>query len=385
MQARVLIPVTNPLGGIRTYMLYNLRRLYDEGFRFTFLSERSKTFDLFKQDVVDWEGTQFIESPQSGGSRGAYKTIRQAIRTQHFDLIHSQGLRAGTEAGTANFFVQIPHLVTLHDVIVPQNDIPGRFKGLKKAIMSTVLRRASVLIPVTEDCRENHLALFPAWKKGPVETKTIVNGVDVDGLLESQASFRKLNNFSLRKELNVDSRTILGGFFGRFMPQKGFDLLLQSLALLSARGYRDRLCVVAAKDRNGYLNETIRDANADPDVARMIRFVEPIPHIAPLLDQCDLLVMPSRWEACGLLAMESMVLGKPVVGSNCIGLREVLAGTPSLVFETENPESLAERLIEFVENPIKKAAEDYAPTAIKRFDVKLATDKLLELYRRFVK
>ena len=187
---RVLVPVSHPLGGIRTYMLYYFRRLHhEEGYRFTFLSEAGNAFDTFKRDLTDWEGTEYVEVPPKCGSRAVFQTIRQTLKTQSFALLHSQGLKAGTETAAANYFRNIPHLITLHDVIIPQNEIPGRFKRLKKAIISNVTRHASFIVPVSHDCETNHLQIFPAWKRGPVQVRTILNGIDLERIEHSRLIF----------------------------------------------------------------------------------------------------------------------------------------------------------------------------------------------------
>jgi glycosyltransferase involved in cell wall biosynthesis len=378
---RVLIPVSYPLGGIRTYMLYNFRRLHKEGYRFTFLSEAGNAFEMFKRDLVDWEGTEYVEVPPKCGSQTVVRTIRQILKRQSFALIHSQGLKAGTETAVADFFRAVPHLITLHDVIVPQNEVPGRFKWLKKAFISQVTRRASVIVPVSQDCEANHLQIFPAWKRGPVQVKTILHGIDLEQIERSRSVFETQKNQNLREQFQIGQKVILGGFFGRFMPQKGIDILLKALELLADQGYGDRFRLVVTKDLNGFLNETIRDVTENPKIDRMVHFIDSTPDITPLLLQIDVTVMPSRWEACGILSMESLVLGVPVVGSDCIGLREVLRDTPSLIHQQDNPKSLAAVLIQFIESPTTEAAKQYTANAAKRFDVRRATDQLLEIYQ----
>ncbi|MDR0703412.1 MAG: glycosyltransferase family 4 protein [Planctomycetaceae bacterium] len=379
---RVLVPVSHPLGGIRTYMLYYFRRLHrEEGYRFTFLSEAGNAFETFKRDLTDWEGTEYIEVPPKCGSKTIVQTIRQTLKTQSFALLHSQGLKVGTETATANYFRNIPHLITLHDVILPQNEIPGRFKWLKKAIISAVTRRASFIIPVSCDCEVNHLQIFPAWKRGPVRIKTILNGIDLERIEHSRLMFETCREQRLREQFGIGREMVLGGFFGRFMPQKGIDLLLKALELLHEQGYANRFHLIITKDWNGFLNETINLVAGNPKISRMIHFIDPIPDITPLLLQVDTTIIPSRWEACPILPMESLVLGIPVIGSDCIGLREVLHGTPSLVHQHDDPESLATTLIKFIESPTADAAKRYAMEAVKRFDVRLATDQLLEIYQ----
>ena len=384
MPYRILVPVSHPLGGIRTYMLYNFKRIHEAGFHFTFLSEAGNAFEQFKNDTVGWEGTQWIESPKGSGSRGLFMTLRRAIRSGSFSLIHSQGLKAGTITAAANLWRRVPHLITLHDVIIPGNEIPGRFKALKIAAISYVTRRASVIIPVSEDCEENHRQIFSAWNHGPVRVETILNGIDLDRIGRSRHLFETEGTPWIRKELGIAPSAVVGGFFGRFMPQKGFDVLLEALGRLAAQGYGDRFRLIATKDPNGYLYETVTQAAERPEVARMVHFIDARPDIVPLLLQSDLCVIPSRWEACPILPMEALVLGVPVVGTDCLGLREVLRHTPSHVVAKENAEALATALIDFIEHPTTEAAKEYIPIAAKRFDVNIAADKLLELYQRFL-
>ncbi|MDR1054221.1 MAG: glycosyltransferase family 4 protein, partial [Planctomycetaceae bacterium] len=372
---RVLIPVSHPLGGIRTYMLYNFRRIYDAGYRFTFLSESGAAFDSFKSDVDSWSGTEFVDVAKNSGSVGVVKAICRVLRESRFSFIHSQGLKAGTETALANLFSQLPHVITLHDVIVPQNDIPGRFKWLKNFIISRLTKNVSVIIPVSHDCEQNHLQNFPAWKNGKVRIETIVNGIDIERLensrniFESEQTTNQTAQLRLRDKFNISADKVIGGFFGRFMPQKGFDILLEALAILIRKGYENRFRLIATIDKNGYLNETIKTTQQDSRIGAMVHFVDSVLDIVPLLLQVDFMVMPSRWEACPILPMEAMVLGVLVIGSDCIGLREVLQNTPSIVAQNENAESLADAIINFIENPKKDAAQNYIPEAKKRFNV----------------
>ena len=382
-ERRVLIPVGNPVGGIRTYLIYNLKRLHEAGYRFTFLAPEGEGFDILKKDTATWEGTESLGIPH--GEIASLSAIRKTLKSQRFDLIHSQGIHFGSLTALANYFRQTPHLITLHDVIIPGHNDFGRFGRLKNFLAAFVTRRASCIIPVSHDCEANYLQYFPQWKKGPVQVKPIPNGVDVARFERSRKQFANEPMLNLREQFGIGNEVVLGGFFGRFMPEKGFDLVLKALALLAQRGYRDRFHVVATTDNTGYLKETLRDAVANPDVAQMVHFIEAMPDIAPLLLQVDVLLSPSRQEACPLLPMEASVLGVPVIGSDCIGLREVLKGTPAVAVSKDNPEALADAMAAFVENlqSAKDAAKEYVVAAVKRFDVNLAAEQLSTIYQSF--
>ncbi len=378
---RVLVPVSNPLGGIRTYMLYNFKPIERAGFHFTFLAPAGNALETFRSDWSDCPETEFLSFSKG---ESMWRAIHSALKTNRFQLIHSQGLRAGTEAAIGNYFAKIPHLITLHDVIVPQNDVPGKLKWLKKRISEFFTKRASVIIPVSHDCSENHLSHFPRWKKGPCRIEVISNGVNVKGLLESRDNFRQSGVSGIRQELGINDHVVLGGFFGRFMPQKGFKYLLEALSELARRGCgHDRFRLIATKDAHGFRDETIQSVAERPEVARMVHFVEPVADIAPLMSQMNLLVMPSLWEACPILPMEAMVLGVPVIGSDAIGLREVLHDTPSVMPPKENSLALADAIEKFISHPFTEQAKAFEAEAQQRFDVKLAAEKLTHLYNKW--
>jgi hypothetical protein len=192
---RVLIVVNQPLGGIRTYLLYNASVLYASGYVFTFLAPQGSAFEAFKNDFRDWLGVEFVDVPSHNFKYLLWPTIRRVLKRRCFALVHSQGLRAGVETAMTNLALNIPHIITLHDVIVPQNDVPGRFKWLKSQLIGRMSARADVIIPVSTDCADNHLARFPAWRRGHCRIEVIFNGIDVDLLLAGAATAPEKDDF----------------------------------------------------------------------------------------------------------------------------------------------------------------------------------------------
>ena len=373
---RVLVVATYPLGGIRTYLLNNAPYLMEGGYVFTFLSPEGVAFDSFKNDVKSWPGIEWIDVSVRRQRFMLWPGVRRALRTKRFALVHSQGLRAGVEVAFANFFARVPHVITLHDVIVPQNDVPGRLKWFKKRITGFLTSRADVIIPVSQDCSQNHLDHFPEWKRGRCRVEVILNGVNVERLARVAET---VDRNVLRKELGFPVDVTVLGFFGRFMPQKGFGVLLDAIRELARRGLADRVRLVATKDPHGYLVQSMREVERDDVLSRMVRFVEPVPDIATLLPQIDVLVMPSLWEACPLLPMEAMVLAIPVVGSDAIGLREVLRDTPSLAPPAGDAVASADALHKTIDSSDAEASA-YQPVACRRFDVAESASRLQRLF-----
>lgn len=303
--------------------------------------------------------------------------IRKAIRENDFYAVHSQGLRIGFQTAIANWRRACPHVMTLHDVIVPQNDVPGKLKRLKKNMIGFVTRHVDEIIPVTDDCKENHLSQFPIWKKGPCRVETILNGIDLEKIHPEAG----LIGEPIRKQRNLSQNVTLVGFFGRFMPQKGFLPLLEGMKILASRGYEEKILLVVTRDEHGY-REYIHAIESDETLQKMVVQVEQQNNISSLIEQMDCVIMPSLWEACGLVAMEAMVLGVPFIGSTCIGVREVIRDTPCRAVVADDAVSIADEIEKGFQNPWKDEAQAFIPVARERFDFKRCAERIKETYLR---
>jgi glycosyltransferase involved in cell wall biosynthesis len=93
-----------------------------------------------------------------------------------------------------------------------------------------------------------------------------------------------------------------------------------------------------------------------------------------------LLAIPSLREAFGLVAVEGLVSGTPIVASDCIGLREVLKDTPARMFETGNSNDLANAILKIMKISPKTDSLNFIPTAKERFDIKGSVRKLELLF-----
>ena len=104
------------------------------------------------------------------------------------------------------------------------------------------------------------------------------------------------------------------------------------------------------------------------------------PDISSVLKGMDVVAMPSVWEACGLLAMETMVAGVPLISTNCKGLREVVEKTPSRVVPPADSEAFAKALMDEMISGTKKNSIEYVGCALRRFDVQKEFEGLENLY-----
>jgi glycosyltransferase involved in cell wall biosynthesis len=377
-KVHILTVAKYPLGGIRTYLKYTYGHLDRRKYRFTIVAmRRGQESDLIPGDLSGFE-VDLRETDEAAGNRGLLRSTRQALRRSHVDLIHSQGLTSGILAILANWRARRPHVITHHDVF--RGDQFGGLRGdLKQHLMAIVLSRADVIVCVTEDARRNFSEFLPSF---PAEKLTVVpNGIDTAPFTEA-AERRRRGIGRLRRP---DS-SLTFGFFGRFMPQKGFDILIDAVAELARSGAPSRPFRVLAANQGdcfGRYKAEIRRRGLEA----FFEFPGFTNSVAEALCEVGAVVMPSRWEAAGLVAMEAMVAGCPLISSDCIGLREVVHGTPALVARADDPNSLAERMKTAMncESELGVVFCDFASIARERFDVRWTAAAMEQVFSRLAR
>jgi D-inositol-3-phosphate glycosyltransferase len=133
-------------------------------------------------------------------------------------------------------------------------------------------------------------------------------------------------------------------FVGRIQPLKGLEVAVRALATL--RRADARLVVVGgASGREGADEvERIHKLAADLGVADQLRLVEPVPHhlLSTYYRAADVVLVPSRSESFGLVALEAAACGTPVVAAAVGGLRTLVEhGRTGFLVEDRDPASFA--------------------------------------------
>lgn len=360
------------MGGIRTYIHYIYRHELFRLYRYNLLTPAHNLGEYFK-GVFGEKDFEYTESQADG--KGFVALITSQIRRFKPDVIHSHGLTAGLLTSPIAWVFRVPHIVTTHDVF-----LPGQFDGSKGAIkhklIELLLRLPNIINPCGFDAGDNLQQYFP--KLPAANIKPIRNGIDVKGFSEE-------NIRDLHSELKQSSEVFLVGFFGRFMKQKGFDLLVKAIELWRQQ-QPEKPIHVACFGWGAF----IREEQANITALGLDSYFSFMPHTDDMpaaLRGVDAAIMPSRWEACPLLPMEAMVSGAVVLASDCIGMKEVCVDSPAIVFQQENVDDLYQKLQQLSENRerYKQAAQAFKAEAKLRFDSCATAESLNRLYQELLR
>ncbi len=377
---KVLIVIGHPVGGIRTYLKYTYSYLDSAKYHLTVLTVKNGEGELINEDLKHFDINCIAVEGKLFLPLIAVK-ISKLLRRGHFDLIHSQGYTAGVISVVGNMFSRIPHIITSHDVL-RQDQFPLLLGGVKRRLLSFFLGQADSIQSVSEDAQLNLLEFLPGLGRKKENLVVILNGIAVS-LFEGKENEASVSSF--REQFDLENVSFLFGFLGRFMPQKGFEYLIEAVEKISREmNILHKFCIVAANE--GAFIREYKGMVEGKDLSRYFRFIGFVPNVGKILRELDALVIPSLWEAYGLIAAEAFVVGCPVIASDCIGLREVIYNTPARIVPQRDSVSIAVALREFMDNPeiFKKRAKDFVPEARSRFDSRKTAAQLDTLFEKVI-
>ncbi len=298
--------------------------------------------------------------------------LRRAMRRHGFDVLHCHDVYpTGYVAALLKDEIGIPIVITSHGGDVKEGNARLVKRGMKGRY-DRALGAASALVSIGSFTEAGFQRLYPS--AGPIHT--IPNGVDL-------TSFSEL----APRPAGMDASIVSGQFLlfiGRLKDRKGVDVLLDALAKLPARCGTE-LVIAGEGEERSRIESQVDRLGLRGRVRLLGRSVGAEKYW--LLQNALAVVMPSRmWEAFPLVVLESYAAGKPVVGSDIPGLRDLIKpDTTGLLFAEGSAEALAAAMKRVIEDSAlrqamgrnaQQLAQSYAWPEIARRHLELYTSLL---------
>jgi len=370
-----LLAVANwPLGGIRTYMKYTYKYLSRDRFNITILAQKTAEEDAFKKDAEELRAKVIVVPSQR--RLDLWLRLFKILAKEKVQIIQSHGLISAAYVYLVNFFFRVPHVLTLHGIIEERLMGKGLASFFKRTFLSFLINSVTVLYGVSHDIIEHFEHALRI--KDSVKKVVIHNGIDLEKFKTASGETRS----SFRSRYHLSESIFLIGFVGRFMPQKGFDYLIEAIEILTRENKGNGIQVLAVG--SGDYLETYKKTINEKELNEKFLFIPFQRDIIPVYQAVDLIAMPSVWEAYGLQAAEAIVLGVPIIVSNCIGLREAVKGTPAIMVPPQNSTILAQAIEEARAAPQKKLFQEFRKIALTKYDVRQTSVRLAELFESLV-
>lgn len=210
------------------------------------------------------------------------------------------------------------------------------------------------------------------WLKIEKKISVINNGVNLDFSLNGSCSDPTDEKWIFKKDnYNI---LMVGRFNGK---EKDQNSLIKALPFLSERYH-----VYFAGE--GSLKEQCAQLAKKIVVEKRVHFLGLRSDIRELMEKADLNVLSTNFEGLSGVALESMASGRPFIGSDVHGVKDVVPDKRFL-FPAQDPQSLADKITEVVENEqLRQEMIRLSLTHVKKFDIKEMVNDYLKVYQEII-
>jgi glycosyltransferase involved in cell wall biosynthesis len=175
-------------------------------------------------------------------------------------------------------------------------------------------------------------------------------------------------------------------FVGAVRPVKGVDILLRALRLLADHGRTLKLVLVGEAFYGAYKQEELRlrKLTGELNLNDAVRFAGklPFPDLVQEMQRSAALVLPSRAESLGMVLVESLACGTPVVSTRCGGPEDIVNEEVGYLAPPEDPEALAKGIEHVLDHAAAYNPAKLRAYALEHFGLESVGRRIAQVYDR---
>ena len=374
MKIAQLTPYFYPhLGGVESHVLELSKQLKRKGHEVLVIT--TKLEGTKKRSVVEGIPVKRVEPLTIKFSTPIIPDLGKSLSEEDFDILHSHspppilsffGLRNAKKR-------DIPFVLTYHcDLEIPHIFGPLIVSLYKRTIGTYTVSRADQIITTTNTYGATSRVV---WQE---DADIIPNAVDAH-------RFNPNNDGTwVREKFDLDEHEKLVMYVGRIVYHKGLEYFVRSAKHL---GPDVKHLLVGTGDFRPELERIIEEE----DIEDKVMFAGRVPNedLPDYYTAADVCVLPSvsRLEAFGIVALEAMASGTPVIVSDIPGVREVIVeGKHGLLSEPMNSKDLAGKIRTILTNPqlAEKMGKNGRKRVVSKFTWKKVADDIMDVYESLI-
>jgi D-inositol-3-phosphate glycosyltransferase len=268
----------------------------------------------------------------------------------HYDLIFSHYWLSALAGAYLQQRWDVPHITMFHTLGAVKNAIKeGAYLaldedelGLRIETERGLVQKCHHIIAPTKKEKE---ALIRHYGASPEKISVVPCGVNLQ-------QFKALDKLHARQYLGISNDKIIL-FVGRIDPLKGIDKLIKALPYLR-NIHRLRLLVIGGGEHSQYEIEQLRKLACDLKIQNSVTFLDLVKHeqLPYFYSAADVCVVPSYYESFGLVALESLACGTPVVSTDVGDFKNIIRqGETGYVVVDNAPHHLADKIALLLSQP----------------------------------
>jgi len=292
-----------------------------------------------------------------------------------YDLIHSHYWLSGWLGRCVQRWWNVPHVTMFHTLGAVKNAIGvgDDEPELRIRAEKELAKDCHRIIAATEKEKEDLIRYYDA---SPETIRVIPCGVNLD-------LFQPIDKELARRQLGFNDDGIIL-FVGRIDPLKGIDRLLMAMTYLEKRQGL-RLVIIGGDDDGEAEVQRLRRLSQKLHIQDSVTFAGPVrqEELPSYYSAAHVCVLPSYYESFGLVALESLACGTPVVAAGVGGIESVVRQDETgYVVEDNAPLRLAERIAALLSRPDGRIqSASFMRASVLRFGWPNIAEAMIEEYK----
>lgn len=379
--AMICDPIGSNKSGVVVSTLRFSKLLKERGHHVIFIGARAKEH----KNNDYYEGIRLyhyrsIPIPKSGGWCLAFPTIKELKKVftdEKIDIVHIILPMSG--AIVAIKAARALHIkIVAHSHSQPENlftDMPKMIQptlnNLWNKYLMWVYGKAESLIYPSELAQK----LLHGLSKNNQPSHVISNGINLK-------HFQKLPVGDFYDRFNIPKDKIKLLFVGRLFPEKSVDTLIKAMPHIIEKAPNTHLMIVGA----GHLREKLEKLVEILKMNKHITFLGLVSEEDKILafNACDIFILPSLAELEGMVVLEAMACGKPIIISDAeMSASRYFVDGNGFLFKTGNEKDLADKALKLIQDEdLRKKMGDVSFEKVKNYDIHKSVSLLEEVYYR---
>ena len=209
----------------------------------------------------------------------------------------------------------------------------GDYQRGSRRLFANLFRKRLSLLGVSDAVRDDMRSCLPQWPAERIQT--LYNRIDIEALQAAQ-----LPKAKARQELGLSPSAWIVGNVGRLHPDKDQATLLRGFALaLPGLPRESQLAILGS----GRLEQNLKDLSRELGIADRVLFLGQVAEARRFFGAFDAFALSSDHEPFGMVLLEAMAAGVPLLATACGGAKEVVEGV-GILFPLGDAEHMAQGL-----------------------------------------
>ncbi|MGD6962193.1 N-acetyl-alpha-D-glucosaminyl L-malate synthase BshA [Fictibacillus phosphorivorans] len=198
--------------------------------------------------------------------------------------------------------------------------------------------------------------------------------IPVHNFVDERVYYRRSNNAELRQTYGIEENEKVIVHISNFRKVKRLEDVIKSFALIR-KELSSKLLLIGNGPELTTACELVRELDIEDDVL----FLGKQENVGELFSICDLKLLLSEKESFGLVLLEAMACGVPVIGTNIGGIPEVIVdGETGYMVELGDPESVAQKALALLQDEEKLMA--FRENSVRHVKENFLSDKIVSIY-----